>query len=190
MNKIIIALAGFAIIAAAAVGGFFLQQTTSTEEVVNAPHSSRPSISVVGKLRPDFSLPDLEGTLHSASEWDGKIRLVNFWATWCPPCVREMPAFIKMQEQYKDKDFVVIGIALDFKDAVQNFVDNMDMNLGINYPILNGEAASELTTVYGNRLGVLPFSVFIGKDNKIISVHNGEITADTIKNVLLSQNVK
>jgi len=186
MNKLIVTIAGVAIIAAAAVGGFFLQQTFSTEEVVSEPHSSRSAISVVGKLRPDFSLPDLEGTLHSASEWDGKVRLVNFWATWCPPCLREMPAFIKMQEQYKNKDFVVIGIALDYKDAVQDFVDSMD----INYPILNGEAATELTTVYGNRLGVLPFSAFIGKDNKIISVHNGEITAETIKNVLLSQNVK
>ena len=189
MNKILVAITGLAIIAAAAVGGFFLQQKFSTEEQVTAaaPHSSRSAISVIGKPRPDFSLPDLEGTLRSASEWDGKIRLVNFWATWCPPCVREMPAFIEMQEQYKDKDFVVIGIALDSKDRVDDFINNL---LDINYPILNGEAATELTTLYGNRLGVLPFSVFIGKDNKIISTHNGEITADTIKSVLLSQNVK
>lgn len=170
----------------AAAGGFLLQKNLSPEPTEKLP-APQSAISVVGQLRPEFVLPDLEDTQRNISEWDGKIRLVNFWATWCPPCVREMPAFIEMQEQYKDKNFVVIGIAIDYKDAVQDFVDT----LGVNYPVLYGEmAALELTTLYGNRLGVLPFSVFVGADNKIISVHKGEITAETIKNVLLSQNVK
>ena len=172
---------------AAAAGGFFLQQTKSPEEVAREKVTDKSPISVVGELRPEFSLPDLEDKQHNISEWDGKIRLVNFWATWCPPCLREMPAFVEMQEQYANKNFVIIGVAIDRKDAVQDFVDT----IGVNYPILYGEmAALELTTSYGNRLGVLPFSVFVGADNKIISVHNGEITAETIKNVLLSQNIK
>lgn len=176
------------IAASAAIGGFFLQQNLSTEANVSTAPIKPSSISVVGQLRPDFSLPELEeGKLRTASEWDGKIRLVNFWATWCPPCLREMPAFIEMQEQFADQDFVVLGIAVDRLDAVETFVETMD----INYPILVGDAAAlELTTLYGNRLGVLPFSAFVGKDNKIISVHNGEITAETIKSILLSQNVK
>lgn len=172
---------------AAAAGGFFLQQNLSTEIAVQTPPVSRPTLSVAGQLRPEFVLPDLEGKLRNISEWDGKIRLVNFWATWCPPCLREMPAFIDMQAQFADKDFVVLGIAVDTKDAVETFVETMD----INYPIFVGDSAAlELTTLYGNRLGVLPFSVFIGKNNKIISTHNGEITAETIKSILLSQNVK
>lgn len=171
----------------AAAGGFLLQKNLSTETTTEKQAVPHSPISVVGKLRPEFVLPDLEDTQRNISEWDGKIRLVNFWATWCPPCLKEMPAFIEMQEQYENKNFVVIGIAIDYKDAVQDFVDT----LGVNYPILYGEmAALELTTLYGNRLGVLPFSVFVGADNKIISVHKGEITAETIKNVLLSQNVK
>lgn len=171
----------------AAVGGYFLQQTITTESPAPVVPMQKSPISVVGQLRPEFSLPDLEDKQRNISEWDGKIRLVNFWATWCPPCVREMPAFVEMQEQYADKDFVVIGIAIDYKDAVIDFVDS----IGVNYPIVYGEmGALELTSLYGNRLGVLPYSVFIGKDNKIISTHNGEITAETIKNVLLSQNVK
>jgi len=186
MKTIIIVL----IALAAAAGGYFLQQNlqpSSTEQAIKTHPPKVSAVSVVGQLRPDFKLPDLEDKQRSISEWDGKIRLVNFWATWCPPCLREMPAFIEMQEQYAEKDFVVIGIAIDYKDTVQDFVDS----LGVNYPILYGEmAALELTTLYGNRLGVLPFSVFVGKDNKIISVHNGEITAETIKNILLSQNVK
>jgi len=186
MKTIIIIL----IAAAAATGGYFLQQnvqTPSADQAVKTHLAKSSPVSVVGQLRPDFSLPDLEDKQHSISEWDGKVRLVNFWATWCPPCLREMPAFIEVQEQLGDKEFVIIGIAIDYKDTVQDFVDSM----GVNYPILYGEmSALELTTLYGNRLGVLPFSVFIGKDNKIISVHNGEITAETIKNLLLSQNVK
>ncbi|MDH5393703.1 MAG: TlpA family protein disulfide reductase [Gammaproteobacteria bacterium] len=183
MKKIIIIL----IVVAAASAGFYFQQNQTTDDATPAITVNKPAISVVGLLRPEFVLPDLEDKARNISEWDGKIRLVNFWATWCPPCLREMPAFIEMQEQYADKDFVVLGIAIDRKDAVQDFVDS----IGVNYPILYGEmAALDLTTAYGNRLGVLPFSVFVGKDNKIISVHNGEITAETIKNVLLSQNVK
>ena len=172
---------------AAAAGGFFLQQNLTTEKTVQQQPVSKTAISVVGKLRPEFVLPDLEGKPRNISEWDGKIRLVNFWATWCPPCLREIPAFIEMQEQYADKDFVVLGIAIDRKEAVETFLETMD----INYPIFIGDmAALDLTTLYGNRLGVLPFSAFVGKDNKIISVHKGEITADTIKKILLSQNVK
>ncbi|MCK5334840.1 MAG: TlpA family protein disulfide reductase [Gammaproteobacteria bacterium] len=172
---------------AAAIGGFFLQQKQAPEETTLVTPPTRHTVSVVGQLRPDFTLPDIEDKQRNASEWDGKIRLVNFWATWCPPCLREMPAFIEMQEQFADKDFVVLGIAVDRKDAVETFLETMD----INYPILVGDAAAlELTTLYGNRLGVLPFSAFVGKDNKIISVHNGEITAETIKSILLSQNVK
>lgn len=171
----------------AAVGGFFLQKNFSVETASEKTPITKSPVSVVGQLRPEFVLPDLEGKQRNISEWDGKIRLVNFWATWCPPCVREMPAFVEMQEQFADKNFVVIGIAIDYKDAVQDFADTM----GVNYPILIGEtAALELTTLYGNRLGVLPFSAFVGADNKIISIHKGEITAETIKNILLSQNVK
>ncbi len=183
MKTIIIAV----IAIAAAAGGFFLQQNLISEKIVTKPHTSRPTVSVVGQIRPDFTLPDIEGTQRNVKEWDGKIKLINFWATWCPPCLREMPAFIEMQEQFAEKDFVVLGIAVDRKDAVETFLETMD----INYPILIGDAAAlELTSLYGNRLGVLPFSVFVGKDNKIISVHNGEITAETIKSILLSQNVK
>lgn len=175
------------VVIAAAAGGFFLQQSQTSDKTVAKTHVSRPTVSVVGELRPDFTLPDIEGKQRNIKEWDGKIRLVNFWATWCPPCLREMPAFIEMQAQFADQDFVVLGIAVDRRDAVETFVETMD----INYPLLIGDAAAlELTSLYGNRLGVLPFSVFVGKDNKIISVHNGEITAETIKSILLSQNVK
>ncbi|MDH5518696.1 MAG: TlpA family protein disulfide reductase [Gammaproteobacteria bacterium] len=186
MKKIIIAL----IIIAAAAAGFYFQQNQSKPPLNSAAKTSAKAssaISVIGQLRPEFILPDLEDKPRNISEWDGKIRLVNFWATWCPPCLREMPAFIAMQEEYADKNFVVLGIAIDRKDTVQDFVDSM----GVNYPILYGEmAALDLTTVYGNRLGVLPFSVFVGADNKIISIHNGEITAETIKSILSSQNIK
>lgn len=175
------------VIIAAAAGGFFLQKSQTSDKTIAKTHVSRPTVSVVGELRPDFTLPDIEGKQRNIKEWDGKIRLINFWATWCPPCLREMPAFIEMQEQFADQDFVVLGIAVDRKDAVETFVETMD----INYPLFIGDAAAlELTSLYGNRLGVLPFSVFVGKDNKIISVHNGEITAETIKSILLSQNVK
>ncbi|MCK5665029.1 MAG: TlpA family protein disulfide reductase, partial [Thiotrichaceae bacterium] len=84
--------------------------------------------------RQDFSLPDLKGQQQPFSQWNDKVVLLNFWATWCPPCRREMPDFIEVYKQYKDKDFIVVGVGIDDNDKIAQFVKK----LGVNYPILVG----------------------------------------------------
>lgn len=120
--------------------------------------------TVVGQARPAFTLLDLRTKPRDIAEWDGKVVLVNFWATWCPPCVREMPALMQLREAYQGKGFEIVGVALDNKDAVAAFIDP----LGIEYPILIGEQEGlQLTALYGNRLGVLPYSVIIDRKGVI-----------------------
>ena len=123
--------------------------------------------------RPDFQLPDLDGNLQSIDNWNGQVIMVNFWATWCPPCRREMPAFIRLYDDYKDRGFVILGLAIDDPQSVKDFVDPM----GINYPILLGEEAGiDISTAYGNRLGALPFTVFIDREGRIITSRRMELS--------------
>lgn len=127
--------------------------------------------TVIGQTRPEFSLPDLEGKLHPISEWDGKVLLINFWATWCPPCKKEIPDFIKVREQVGTEHFEVIGVAIDNPKAVMDFVKSQ----GIPYPILHGESdASRISQAYGNSLGGLPYSVLVDRQGIIRNSKTGE----------------
>ncbi len=124
------------------------------------------------EVRPAFALKDVNDKLRHIKEWDGQVIMINFWATWCPPCRREMPAFIKLYEKYKDRGFTIIGVALDEKQAVIDFIDPM----GVEYPVLIGdEEGIPLTRRYGNRLGVLPYTVFIDRQGRIIARHRNEL---------------
>lgn len=130
---------------------------------------------MVHKRRPDFALPDLDGKIRNASEWDGKVTVVNFWATWCPPCKREIPAFIELQKQFSAQGVQFIGIALDTRDEVMAFVDSA----GINYLTLLGERdAVKVSHDFGNRLDALPYTVIIDRKGEIAFVHRGELSRE------------
>lgn len=140
-----------------------------------APASQLSGSGVLGQPRPDFRLPDIEGQVRSISEWDGKVLVVNFWATWCPPCRKEMPAFIELQEQYADKGLQFVGIAIDEKDKVIDFSDTY----GVNYPMLVGDLdAIKLGKAYGNRFGALPYTVIIDRGGNIRFTQRGELPRD------------
>lgn len=129
--------------------------------------------SMVGKTRPDFSLKDTSDKLHSIKEWDGKVIMLNFWATWCPPCRREIPAFINLYDKYHDKGLIIVGVALDSKQNAIDFVDPM----GINYPIVVGEEDGiALTQEYGNDLGILPYTVIIDRKGVIRQTIRHEVS--------------
>ena len=76
--------------------------------------------------RPGFELKDLDGELRNANEWNGQVMVVNFWATWCPPCRKEMPAFIELQEKYGSLGLQFVGIALDDAQKVEDFIEGRD----------------------------------------------------------------
>jgi len=139
------------------------------------------SETVVSNVRPLFKLKDLEDKVRDVKEWDGQVLMINFWATWCPPCRREMPAFIELQEKYQDKGFTIIGIALDEKQAVIDFTDPM----GMNYPILLAEQEGiVLAKAYGNNLGVLPFTVIVDRKGNIIHRQRSELSFEQVEGMI------
>lgn len=170
------------VIVIAGGAGFGLQRYLQQNERELAADIPRPAANkVIGQMRPSFEIANTEGQLKNVSEWDGQVLLINFWATWCPPCKKEMPAFIELQEQYAEQGFKVIGIALDDLQSVQDFADT----IGVNYPLLVAEYDGiDLSRNYGNHVGALPFSAFVDRQGKIISTHMGELSKAQVEEII------
>jgi len=145
--------------------------------------ADQATAALVGKPRPDFSLPDLDGFPREISEWDGHTLVLNFWASWCVPCRREMPAFVELQREYADRGVQFIGVAVDRRPAVEEFLQ--ELGVTINYPILIGEDdAIEIAQAYGNSLGVLPYTVLVDRAGRIAHLQYGEIKKSQLRELL------
>ncbi len=136
--------------------------------------------AAVGDPRPAFRHGSLDGAWVSVDDFQEQAILVNFWATWCAPCRREMPLLQEVSLTHADR-LAVIGIAIDDPGPVRDFVDE----LGISYPILIG-AADVLNTqrAWGNSAGALPYTVLVDSDGIIRWQHLGEVTAAELDVVL------
>ena|SRR5699024_9896977 len=125
--------------------------------------------------RPDFTMPDLAGTQRSISEFDGKVLVLNFWATWCIPCRQEIPMLIEAQTQLGDKGLQIVGIAVDNPKPTATFADQY----GINYPVLvdlnKGARIQDEYTQPGDPAAVLPYSVIVGRDGRIHASVAGQL---------------
>ena len=160
----------------------FVSRQASTQPIV---HASLPPTAiaseVLGSKRPEFSLPDLTGESLSIKRWDGQVLLINFWATWCPPCLREIPTFVEVLERYRHDGFQIIGIAIDDRQAVSEFLNE----LNTNYPQLIGEQdAVEISKKYGNRYGALPYSVLVDRQGIIRFIQPGELHREVLEQQL------
>lgn len=134
-----------------------------------------------GEPRPAFTLPAMDGGKQSIAEWDGKVVVLNFWATWCEPCRREIPLLIELQKKYEPRGLQVVGVAIDSLDAVRGFAKAM----GVNYPVLYGvEAAMNVAASYGDEQGTLPYTVVIGRDGRIQHIFRKEIKHSDIEPVI------
>ena len=128
------------------------------------------------------SLPDLNDQNQSLSQWRGKVMVVNFWASWCEPCRKEIPEFIELQEKFGDKGLVFVGIAVDQKERAASF----SKNIGINYPVLVGDMrAMMLAEAAGNREGALPFTVVIDRDGKITGTKLGTLSRSKLESMFM-----
>jgi thiol-disulfide isomerase/thioredoxin len=140
------------------------------------PGQAAAGSAVVGALLAR-SMPDAQGTPQALSQWKGKPLLVNFWATWCGPCVKEMPELSQLQAGGKYKDLQVIGIGIDSPSNVAAFTKKFK----IDYPIyVDGVAGTELSRQFGNAQGGLPFTVLIGADGQVKKTYLGLLKFDLL----------
>ncbi len=168
----IAALAGLA--AGAGVRHVWLKPAAEPADPGGAAQSASPDqAQVVGNKRPDFTLTDLDGDERAMGEWSGRVVLINFWATWCPPCRKEMPALDAVDEALGERGLRVVGVALDEAEAVRSFADER----GIDYPLLiGGREAYPLLRAYGNARGTLPYTVIVDRSGTIRATHRGALT--------------
>ena len=129
-----------------------------------------------------LSFADLNGKAQTLSQWRGKVLVVNFWATWCPPCREEIPGLMRTQSRYAPNGVKVVGIALDNVAKVQDYATEMS----VDYSLLIGGAETLATSKdLGNRAGVLPYTVILDRNGKVAFTHAGALTEASLDAVLL-----
>ena len=182
---VIAALAGLA----GAAGYYFVMQprtaapavvearspdATTTEPATATEPPAAPKAQLASVI-PEFKLADRDGAMRSLrDDWKGKALIVNFWATWCAPCRREIPLLNKLAADHAGENFQVIGIAIDFRDKVLEYAREMK----IDYPMLIGEQdALDAAAAFGVDAVGLPFTIFTDTSGRVIALHMGELTA-------------
>lgn len=132
----------------------------------------------------DFVFKDMQGQVHRLSDYRGKWVLVNFWATWCPPCMVEVPDLIALHDAHKDKDLVVIGVSIDStKVAVKKFVAKYH----ITYPVVVGDY--KLAEQVGE-IDALPTSYLFDPNGKAVVAHTGIVTQASLEEYIRSKSGK
>lgn len=181
------ALGALALVALSAVGGFFAYRALNPVAVVApVPAAATGAViaDVVGQRRPAFSMTDYQGDVRAISEWDGKVLLINFWATWCPPCLEEIPGFITLQARYAGRGVQFVGVAIDERDNVREFADR----LGLNYPSFQDPIAPlDLMRAYGNHQGGLPYTVLVAADGTVVFTRTGPLAKAEAERLILEQ---
>jgi peroxiredoxin len=155
------------------VGVLLLYRNWQREQEVTKAETGTTVLSSGSKTAPAFSLKDTNGNIYSSAQLNGKPAVINFFATWCPPCREEIPGFVEVYNRHKENGFELIGISLD-TDTRENLPGFM-MSNKIGYKILYGDLG--IARAYGG-VSSIPTTFFVGRDGEIKNVHVGYMDKD------------
>ena len=154
--------------------------TFTQSSVIDAQQAKKAAAPTAGRIAPDFTRKALDDKPVHLVSYRDKVVLLNFWATWCGPCIAEIPKFSSWQTKYGAQGLQVLGISMDDDRAP---VDKFNRKYQPSYPIAMGD--EHLGELYGGVLG-LPISYLIGRDGKIIERFQGETNLDQLEKKIVT----
>jgi len=124
-----------------------------------------------------------DGKPVNTQKWQGKVLVVNFWASWCPPCVEEMPTLDKLQQEFLQQNVLFVGIGIDSPTNIREFLEKTP----VNYPIvIGGLEGSNLSKQLGNSQGALPYTIIINAKGKATYSKLGKISEEDVRSAIKS----
>jgi len=169
----------------AAAGGWWLQNGWASRMPDQPPAPAGVKTFAVGDSVSGYTLPDATGQTTTLAKWHGKVVVLNFWASWCVPCIKEMPMLARFQREHATDGSQVIGIAMEQPQSAAAFVKRV----AVDYPILIGIDADPVpTTVFGDTAGLLPYSVLISRDGRIMETKLGPLDEALLEDWLKEAN--
>jgi thiol-disulfide isomerase/thioredoxin len=149
-------------------------QAPTDAAATDAADEPAPEKKALPETLPQFELKDREGTVRTLGHWKGRPLVVNYWATWCPPCVREIPLLSRLRQDHKAQSLEVIGIAVDFRDDVLAFAARKNLD----YPLLIGEEDGLAAVTAVGMEPTFPFTIFADSQQRIVALKVGELHED------------
>lgn len=141
-----------------------------------------PSPAISSEALYAANFPDSEGKMQALEQWRGKLLVINFWATWCPPCREEMPELSQFHEHYRDQGVLVLGIATDDVAKIREFTKETK----VSYPLLAGDLdAMNLGNAMGNNKGILPYTVILDRDGSVVKTFFGRVNHVMLEEAVL-----
>jgi thiol-disulfide isomerase/thioredoxin len=178
-RSLLILAAGFVALMAGAL--FYAASLPVKVHLAEKTEDVPAAVDVNAPIYPSFKLADIDGIEHDLSEWAGKHRLLNFWATWCAPCRREIPLLKTFQDEQGENGFQIIGIAVDFPEQVSAYAEMAKFN----YPVLVGqEDAMAVAESSGVQFVGMPFTMIVARDGELLNTHIGEIRDAQLEHIV------
>jgi thiol-disulfide isomerase/thioredoxin len=177
MKRLVLALSA-ALMAASVAGGLWLLADREAAKPLPPP-----PIVDAAQLAALYAttLPDIDGRSQSLAQWRGKILVINYWATWCPPCIDEMPMLSALQQRYAARGVQFVGIAVDDAAKVREFAQRTP----VAYPLLvGGVESARITAGLGNAAMAMPFSLVLDRDGELRTAVLGRLDEDALRRLL------